>query len=327
MKFIALGRTHWLLRSIEACAARGHRVMAIVTAKPSPEYKAKEKDFQRLARKADARFLCVDRLSKETISKLAVVTGADVAISVNWPSLIPPSVLNLFEKGIINAHAGDLPRFRGNACPNWAILSGEEKVVLSLHRMAPDLDAGPIHAQRSFRLKPDTYIGDVYRFLDDNMPGMFADLLDTMARGKARPKIQSQRPNGILRCLPRLPSDGFLDWARSAQDLCRVVRATAEPFPGAFTYFGGEKLVVWRARSRPLPHAFLGVPGQVVQVSRERGDVSIFTGKGLLDLEMVEWRSSGRRKAADIIQSTRVRLGMDLPEEIRKLRERLRVRD
>ena len=93
-----------------------------------------------------------------------------MAISVNWPNLLTPEVLDLFPDGVWNAHAGDLPRYRGNAAPNWAILSGEDAVILTIHRMSAGLDEGPILAQRSFPLDETTYISDVYAFLDEAVP-------------------------------------------------------------------------------------------------------------------------------------------------------------
>src|SRR5690606_22857566 len=99
--------------------------------------------------------------------------GAQVAISVNWPSLIGPAMRAVFKYGVVNAHAGDLPRYRGNACPNWAILAGEERIHVTLHRMGDGIDDGPILLQRSMPLAPQTYVTDVYRFLGDAIPEMF----------------------------------------------------------------------------------------------------------------------------------------------------------
>lgn len=311
MKFIAFGRTNWLSASIEACVARGHTAAAIVTAKPSPEYSVDEKDFQRLAKKLKTPFVSAKgALDASAVSKLIKSSGARVGISVNWPILIPAQVLDLFEKGIINAHAGDLPRFRGNACPNWAILSGEKRVVVSLHQMAPDLDSGPIHGQRSIPIAEDTYIGDIYRFMDENIPEMFVELLDNFDKGVSNPKVQSRRPEDILRCLPRTASDGHIDWTKPASDLHKLVRASAEPFAGAFTYLDGKRLTVWRARTAPLPHAMLGVPGQVVGISAD--GVAVLTGDRLLVLEEVQYPGKKRAKAPDVVRSTRTRLGLDL---------------
>jgi methionyl-tRNA formyltransferase len=104
-------------------------------------------------------------------------------------------MLNQFKYGIINAHAGDLPRFRGNACPNWALLVNENKIVLTLHKMTVDLDAGPILLQRQYPLNTNTYIKDIYEFLSENVPTMFVQEVEIEGeqRGEAACFIKSTR--------------------------------------------------------------------------------------------------------------------------------------
>ena len=89
---------------------------------------------------------------------------------MNWLTMIAQSTLALFPWGVLNAHAGDLPRFRGNACPNWAILNGEPLVGLCIHEMIPELDAGPVLLRAHFPLSDDIYISDVIT-LSWNRPG------------------------------------------------------------------------------------------------------------------------------------------------------------
>ena len=127
MKFAALGRTQWLYDAIRLCADRGHRVVLIGTAPAAPEYRVTEADFIRLARELGCPSWCDAAINRASCAAMAKASGAEVAISVNWPVRIGEPMLRLFPHGIINAHAGDLPRFQGNAAPNWAILAGERR--------------------------------------------------------------------------------------------------------------------------------------------------------------------------------------------------------
>lgn len=322
VKFAAFGRTHVLLNSIKALAVAGHRAVMIGTCRPAPEYAAAEEDFESLARELGAEFFVDAAINKPERIEAVRRLGAEVAISVNWPGLIGERMLEEFRHGIINAHGGDLPRYRGNAVPNWAILAGEKKIVITLHQMVAELDAGPIFAQRECPLSEQTYIGDVYRFVAEHTPGMFVAVLADIERGTLRPVAQETRGLAPLRCLPRLPGDSEIDWAVDAQGLARLVRASAEPFAGAFTYLNGCKLVVWRARSESLPFEHRGVPGQVIEL-RPNGEVTVLTGTDLLVLEQVEHKSSGRRPPAEVIRSTRTRLGLNFSEEIALLKIRV----
>ncbi len=311
MRVAALGRTRWLRDSIRRLHDQGHEIAGIATAPAAPEYDVRESDFERLA----------EELGCVCVGDLEALPRADVAISVNWPRLIPQLVLAAFTHGVLNGHPGDLPRFRGNAAPNWAILLGEERVVATVHRMDAGLDSGPIVVQRAFELDESTYIHDVYAWLDVALPELFGQAVAGLAAGTI--DLTPQKGETV-RCHPRLPRDGLLDWTRPAAELARLVRASAEPFAGAFTFLDDDCITVWRAHPERLAHAAFGVAGHVVD-RRNSGHAAVLTGDGLLVLEEIELRGE-RAQAAELLTSTRLRLGLDparLVERVRCLEERL----
>ena len=322
MRFIALGRTQWLHDSIRACVSAGHEAGLILTAPPAPEYTAGPEDFERLARELGCPCALIAGGLDETSRGLMRDARASVAISVNWPVVLSESVLGLLPRGVVNAHMGDLPRFRGNACPNWALLLGETAVVVTLHRMSTELDAGPVLLQKSCPISEDTYIGDIYRFAGDVLPRMFVDVLDGLERGDLAEQPQAADPAASLRCFPRLPRDGAIDWSRPAREIHRLVRASSRPFAGAYTYLGLERVIVWRARPEPLPGPCIGVPGQVIE-RRSDGKVAVLTGAGVLLLEEVQTGADPCSRPADWLTSCRMRLGLDVEQELTALRARL----
>jgi methionyl-tRNA formyltransferase len=323
MRFAALGRTEWLYKSILQAAERGHDVVLIGTCPAAPEYSVDENDFARLAEQLGCPFFCDAAINNARNIKIVQQARPEVAISVNWLTVIGQEMLNQFKHGIINAHAGDLPRFKGNAVPNWAILTGENKVVLTLHEMALDLDSGPILLQKEFPVTPDTYISDIYRFLSENIPTMFAETLDGLALGTITPRQQSKDPSLVLRCFPRLPEDGEIEWSSPAEDLARLVRASAEPFSGAYSYLADEKITIWRAHAEKLPYPFLGIPGQVVQLRPQTGEVAVLANDGILVLEEGATANAGRGRASELIKSTRIRLGSNLSLRVAALSQRV----
>lgn len=324
MRVAALGRTQWLYDSIARVAGSGHKVVLIGTSPEAPEYTVKEDDFARLARDLDCAFFTDPVLNRAEYLSLLRDTKADVAISVNWLTRIGKQIIDQFKYGIVNAHAGDLPRYRGNAAPNWAILAGEGKVVVTLHQMAEELDAGPILLQRELVLTNATQIGGVYRFITANVPEMFVEVLDELERRTLVPRPQPTDPAVSLRCFPRMPRDGEIDWRQSAEHLAKLVRASSEPFGGAYTFLGSVKLVVWQAEADCLPYPHLGVPGQVIERRPDTGEVVALTGDGVLVLKEVETASGGRARPCDVVKSTRARLGLDVAERMADLERRIR---
>lgn len=322
MRIAAFGRTRWLYDSIVSLCKSGHELVLIGTCVAAPEYDVTEQQFELLAHKIGCPFFCDASINNEKYIALVRSLKIDVAISVNWLNLIGAEMIGAFPHGIVNAHAGDLPRYRGNACPNWAILNGETQIVLTLHKMSVELDAGPVLLKRSLQLNEETYIGDVYRFLDREIPDAFVDVVSGLDSGMLIPVSQSIDPSHSLRCFPRMPSDSEIVWELPAKVLARIVRASSEPFSGAFTTFNGTRLTVWRARADVLGFPYLGVSGQVVRVDNAAGEVWVLAEASALILQEVEF-DGVRRRASDVIRTTRIRLGGSFQGELEALKREL----
>lgn len=288
MRIALLGRTRWLVDAGEALRSAGHDIVVVATARDEPFYRCGPEDFAALAARSGADFLGVVSLADPAVRDRLASARADLAVSINWPVVVGADVIELFPRGVVNAHCGDLPRYRGNACPNWAILNGEERIGLCAHMMeAGALDAGPVLLRDYLPVADDTYIGDVYAWLDRRIPTIITDAISGLARGELTPAPQPADPSLALRCYPRRPEDGRIDWRQSVAAIHRLVRASSRPFAGAFaTLEDGRRLTIWRARPFAHETPFCAVPGQVML--RAQGDPVIACGSGALRLEEVE---------------------------------------
>ena len=170
MRVVAIGRTKNLYNSIIKVKEGVHDVVLIITCQESPGYQTVAQDFKLLAEKLGIECIQTERINSEEIIQRIRKKRPDIGISVNWRTIIGQDVISCFPYGIINAHAGDLPRYRGNATPNWAIINGEKRIVLTLHLMTAELDAGPVVLQREMPISDNTYISEVYEFLHNNCP-------------------------------------------------------------------------------------------------------------------------------------------------------------
>src|SRR5215467_15263945 len=170
MRIAVLGRTQMLFDAAKRVQSAGHDITIVGTAPASPESTAGVDEFRLFAESSRCPFFCASKLQDKHIDLLAG-SISDVAITMNWPTLIPDAAVACFRLGIINAHGSDLPKFRGNACPNWAIIAGEERIGLTFHFVDPGaLDTGDIVHKTWITNSPDLYIGDVYRWLETAVP-------------------------------------------------------------------------------------------------------------------------------------------------------------
>ena len=264
MRLAILGRTESLLATAELALQRGHEIPLIWTNRAEPFYLADESDFEALARRCGAIFrsdlLINEPESIETLSAL----NCDAALSINFITLLRASALDRFRLGVLNAHAGDLPRYRGNACPNWAILNAESHIAICIHLMTEVLDAGPVVLKSCMPIDDGCYIEDIYDWIRDITPGLLIRAVERLDDGTLQPHPQPLEPEHILRTFPRRPEDGRLDWQWETERVLRLVRASSRPFAGAFCFLEGERRVtIWRADRYAYPFRFLAVPGQV----------------------------------------------------------------
>jgi methionyl-tRNA formyltransferase len=314
VRFVAIGRTRWLLDSIDRLRGAGHELVQLVTATAAPEYGVTEADFIAYGSAAGVETCVVDGSHSGALKATLEASAADVAVSINWPTIIPASTRGIFTHGILNVHAGDLPRFRGNAAPNWAILLGESQVVVTVHEMDDGLDSGPVLLKRPIPITEVTYIADVYDEMGAIIPDMLVDALNGIERGSLRAQPQPTDPSLTLRGLPRLPSDGAIDWALGASDIVRLVHASSTPFSGAFAYLDGVRVSIWRARHGDLAGPVVGIPGQVISRDTSTGNVTVLAIGGAIEIEVMSVDGGPHLPAANVISSTRARLqGTTLP--------------
>jgi len=251
----------------------------VYTCRSEEFYKAKEEDFGAFAREMGVPFYCDTRISQRAAELRNL--DADIAISVNWLTILSEDVLSIFRFGVLNAHAGDLPRYRGNACPNWAILNFENQIGLTVHRMTGDLDSGPVAAKAHFPIGESTYIGDVYEWMDGAIPQLFGDALERILTHG----MVDQDGNIVpLRTFPRRPEDARIHWASRTRDILALIRASSHPFAGAYAFLEAREMVrIFRARPYVPGYRFMAVPGQVCLRNGENPVIA--TVDGMIEIE------------------------------------------
>ena len=128
MRVLFIGRTEWLFETIKYISKFDYiEVVGIISSKESPDYKIKEVDFKNYALKSKIKYLNSSKINASQLTK-AFGENIDIGISVNYVNIINSDVISKFKYGILNAHGGDLPKYRGNAATAWAIINGEKKL-------------------------------------------------------------------------------------------------------------------------------------------------------------------------------------------------------
>ncbi len=311
MRVAVLGRGEWLLSAAELLVEAGHIIAVVVTSKPRSGSTHGSSQYRDLAAAAHAPFIHSQELVSEEIGETLRHCRADVGVSMDWPNLVGARVCSAFAHGILNFHAGALPRYRGNAPIVWAMLQGERAVGFTVHLMVPHgYDAGPVVLQRMYPIGPATYVSEVLEAAGAAAPEMMLQAVNQIQLGTVQLRRQDQGSVTPLRCYPRSAADNEIYWKSTAEEVVRLVRAVAEPYSGAYTWSVGVRLTIWRARWERWREPSLAVPGQCLWRDSARGEVAVAASDAVVMLQEVQGEVGGRQPAADAIKNMRTRFGL-----------------
>ena len=267
----------------DALLRHGFDVAAVFTHRDNPH---EEIWWDSLAELAGAKGVPVhypDSMKDPHTQALVASYAPDFIFSFYFRFMIPPEVLEMAGRGALNLHGSLLPRLRGRAPINWALVEGEERTGVTLHHMTARADAGDIVAQRGFPIGPRDTALDLFRRAVEETKALLRDVWPGVRDGTA-PRVPQDESRATCRGR-RTPEDGRIDWSLPTRRIDGLVRAVTDPFPGAFTFLDGRKLLVWSGE----PSAGRGAPGEVI------GDSLVATGDGAYRIETCELAEGGRR--------------------------------
>lgn len=288
MRIAVIGRTEILYDTANLLIKEGYEIVLIVTSKEAPEYTKTSEDFRQLAEKIGAKYIYTNNLDS-SINDIRTL-NVDIAISVNYSSIISQSVINEFPLGVLNAHGGDLPRYRGNACQAWAIINGENRIGLCVHSMVGgEMDSGNIIQRKYFEIDINTKVTACWQWMCDRVPTMFLDAVKALEQDKDFVlEIQSKDKKDALRCYPRTPEDGKIDWNKSNMEILRLINASNKPYAGAYSIYEEKKMIIWDAELYDDGENYLAVAGQIASLNTD-GSVIVITGNGKLKINEIEY--------------------------------------
>jgi methionyl-tRNA formyltransferase len=270
---------------LELLLARGDNLTALITHEDNPAEKVWFKTPAVAARAKDLPvFTPASVNTPEWIERITQL-APDLILSVYYRNMISPRILALPRLGAFNLHGSLLPKYRGRAPINWAVLHGEPRIGMTLHRMVKKADAGAIVDQEGVDLDPRDTAEQAFRKVLPCARAVLARQMDALLAGTARETPQEEAQ---ATCFGgRKPEDGRVDWAQTSRQIFNLIRAVTDPYPGAFTDVDGSRLMLWWAEpDTPAARGRTGPPGEVLSVA----PLVIATGDGALEFTRTEWR-------------------------------------
>jgi len=274
VKIVLFGYGEMGCTGLEFLRSQGEDVAAVITHRDDPHEKRWYRSLAEVAAAARVPVIYGDEVDLQpTVAGLK----PELILSFYYRSMIPMSVLRQAPLGALNLHGSKLPRLRGRAPINWALVECEEESGVTLHHMVKAPDAGDIVAQRAWAIGPRDTAKDLFFRAVDEAKILMRDAWPAIRTGTA-PRIPQDDSKATYRGRRR-PEDGKIDWSQPSRRIDGLVRAVTDPFPGSFTFLEGRKLMVWQGT--PAPGR--GSPGTLIE------DALVATGDGAYRIERCEF--------------------------------------
>lgn len=287
------GSPQFAVPTLERLIASRHIVVGVVTQPDRPRGRGQaisEGPIKAVARDRGLPILQPDRLKDAEFLHAFAALSADLGVVAAYGKILPEDVLRIPRFGLINVHASLLPRWRGAAPIERAVMAGDTETGVTIMRVVRALDAGPTFASLVRPIDPDETASEVERDLASTGANLLADVVDRLEEGRA---AETPQDESLATYASRLTKEeGLLDWREPARVLHNKVRGL-HPWPHAFSFLGGSRYIVLRT-SPSGPNLSGASPGTVLEAAGDRFTVTC--GDGVL--RVLEIQAEGRRPMA-----------------------------
>jgi methionyl-tRNA formyltransferase len=266
---------------------RGDNVVALITHEDNPNEKIWFKTPAVAAHEKNIPVFTPENVNTPEWRERIAALKPDLILSVYYRHMIGTKILALPPLGAFNMHGSLLPKYRGRAPINWAVLQGEPRIGMTLHRMVKDPDAGAVVDQDGVEIGPRDTAEQAFRKVLPCARQVLGRQIDALLAGTAKetPQDESQ----VTYFTGRKPEDGRILWNQTSRQIFNLIRAVTDPYPGAFTDVSDARLMVWWAETdSPATKGSQGKPGEILSVN----PLVVATTDGALELTKTEWRGS-----------------------------------
>lgn len=309
MRIVFMGTPQFAVPTLEGLVRSGQDIIAVVSQPDQPAGRGQQVTPPPVKEYALGKGLTVlQPLKMKDPIFLGHLQGLkpDLAVVVAFGRILPPEILKIPRLGCVNVHASLLPKYRGAAPIQWAVIHGETETGVTTMMMDEGMDTGPILLQERTTIPATETAGQLADRLSVMGVRLLIQTLEILKRGEFRPTPQD---SALATYAPLLKKEhGKIHWEQEASQIYNLIRGT-DPWPGAYTFYKEERWRVFKARVVARDGGS-GHPGQIVKV--EKLDARVSTGKGILALEEIQTPNSRRMTFQEYLAGHSVEEGVIL---------------
>lgn len=307
MKIVFMGTPDFAVPSLNALSISKKDIAAVVTQPDKPSGRGKKltpPPVKTVALNSGIRVLQPERIKDEAFVNTIKEINPDVIVVAAYGKILPAKILHLPKYGCINVHASLLPKYRGAAPINWAIINGEKETGITIMQMDEGLDTGGILLQKGIEITKEDTAGTLSNKLSKIGAGLLIEGLSAIEKGGIKAIPQDNSKSSYAPMLKK--EDGQIDWTKGAEDIYNMVRGM-DPWPGAFTYYKGELWKVWKVRHGDTGK---GRPGEILTADKDRIDV--VSKDSVISILEIQPANKKRMPVSDFLRGNKIEKGIIL---------------
>lgn len=297
MRIVFLGTPEFGVPSLEALIKAGHEVAAVFTQPDRPKGRGKKMEFcpvKACAAVHDIPVYQPVKIRLESVEDLRALKP-DLCVTAAFGQILSQEILDIPVYGTVNVHSSLLPKYRGSSPINWAIICGEEKTGVTTMMTDKGMDTGDILLQKEVDILPGETAGELTERLAEIGAELLVETIGQIEKGIC-PRIPQNHEQ--MSYYPMLKKEmGLVDWGMTADDIVCRIRGLS-PWPGTYTFIGGEMLKIWQGAAEACTE---GEPGDILEADGKKG-LLIKAGEGAVRITELQAQGGKRMKAADYLR-------------------------
>lgn len=310
MRIVFMGTPDFAAAPLETIVKSGkHQVTAVITQPDKPKGRGKSMQFPPVKEKAleyDIPVWQPDQVNSEDMIAVLKEQNPDCIVVAAFGQLLKEEILNLPKFGCINIHASLLPKLRGAAPIQWAVIQGDETAGVTTMWMDKGLDTGDMLLKKEIRLAEDETGGSLFDRLSECGCELILETLEALENGTA---VRTPQTGESTYAKILTKNTGNIDWNQSAVQIERLIRGL-NPWPSAFSYLNGKMIKIWSAKVNEMHK---GEPGEIIHADKS----SFIVCCGEKSLEILELQAEGKKRmSCDAwLRGVRIENGMKFSKE------------
>lgn len=308
MKIVFMGTPDFSVGALDALVEAGHEIIAVVTQPDKPKGRSGQMQFPPVKECALRHGLTVLQPVKiktpEWVDKLRELK-ADVFVVAAFGQILSKEILDMPKYGCVNIHASLLPKYRGAAPINWAIINGEKETGVTIMQMNEGVDTGDMLSHVVVPIAPKETAESLFDKLAKAGAELIVETLPKLEAGEIVPVPQDESESSHVKMMNK--SLGKIDWNQDAVVIERLVRGL-NSWPSAYTYYQGKSVKLWDCDV--VEAAAKAVPGTIIAVAKDSFDVA--TGNGALRVLELQLEGKKRMDTKSFLLGNQWKTGMQL---------------